>query len=55
MIGLSALAAAGIELIQQPLPFRSGDWWDLFWGAVGAGVGWVAGEWIERTVKGSGG
>ncbi len=51
VIGLSALAAAGIELMQQPLPFRSGDWWDLFWGGVGAAVGWMGAEWVERTTK----
>ena len=51
VVGTAALIAGAIELMQSPLAFRSGDWWDFFWGGVGAVIGWVGGEWIERTVK----
>ncbi len=26
-------------------------WWDFFWGGVGATVGWLGAEWVERTWK----
>ncbi len=39
VVGLTAVVAALIEVFQTPLPFRSGDVWDLLWGVVGALVG----------------
>jgi glycopeptide antibiotics resistance protein len=51
VVGTAALFAGAIELAQSPLAFRSGDWWDFAWGAVGAAVGWLGAEWVERTVK----
>ena len=39
VVGLTAVVAALIEVFQTPLPFRSGDVWDLLWGAVGGLVG----------------
>lgn len=38
--GIPALLAGVIELVQGPLPYRSGDVWDLVWGVVGAVVGY---------------
>ncbi len=40
VVGLTAVVAALIEVFQTPLPFRSGDVWDLVWGVVGALVGY---------------
>ncbi len=51
VVGTAALFAGAIELAQSPLAFRSGDWWDFFWGGVGAAIGWLAAEWVERTWK----
>ena len=51
VVGTALIAAGTIELIQSPLAFRSGDWWDFFWGGVGAAVGWLVGEWVERAWK----
>lgn len=41
-IGLTVAAAALIEVMQAPLPYRSGDVWDFLAGAVGAVVGAAA-------------
>lgn len=38
-IGLTVAAAALIEVMQAPLPYRSGDVWDFLAGAVGALLG----------------
>jgi len=38
-IGLTVAAAALIEVMQSPLPYRSGDAWDFLAGAVGALLG----------------
>jgi glycopeptide antibiotics resistance protein len=38
---VSLAFAGGIELVQWVLPYRSGDWWDFFAGAAGAGIGVV--------------
>lgn len=51
VVGISSFVAGAIELAQSPLAFRSGDWWDFFWGGVGTVVGWLGAEWVERTVK----
>ncbi len=32
----SAGFAALVELLQAPLPYRTSDFWDFFWGSVGA-------------------
>ena len=37
--GLTLAAAALIELMQDPLPYRSGDVWDFLAGTVGALIG----------------
>jgi len=39
VFGLTVAAAALIEAVQNPLPYRSGDVWDLLAGAVGALIG----------------
>lgn len=44
----SAGVAGGIELLQVPLQFRSGDPWDFAWGVVGATVGY----WTWRVATG---
>lgn len=49
----SVLFAAGIELLQWVLPYRSGDWWDFAAGAAGAGAG-VALARVVRTRAGWG-
>lgn len=36
VVGPSAGLAALVELLQAPLPYRTADGWDFFWGAVGA-------------------
>jgi VanZ family protein len=41
-IGLTVAAAALIEVMQAPLPYRSGDAWDFLAGAVGALLGGAA-------------
>ncbi len=38
VVGLTAVVAALIEVFQTPLPFRSGDVWDLVWGVIGGVV-----------------
>jgi VanZ family protein len=43
-VALATLIAALVEIAQGPIPFRSGDELDLFWGAMGALVG-AAGAW----------
>jgi VanZ family protein len=39
---VTVAAAALVELIQMPLPYRTGDWWDLLWGAGGALIAVIA-------------
>jgi VanZ family protein len=39
VFGLTVAAAGLIELMQDPLPYRSGDVWDFLAGAVGALIG----------------
>ena len=39
VVGLTIAAAGLIELMQDPLPYRSGDIWDFLAGAVGALIG----------------
>jgi VanZ family protein len=39
VFGLTVAAAALIEVMQAPLPYRSGDVWDFLAGAVGALIG----------------
>ena len=36
---ISAAFAAGIELLQWALPYRTADWWDFWAGSAGAGAG----------------
>ena len=38
VVGPAAAFAALIELLQAPLPYRDMDFWDFFWGTVGAFV-----------------
>jgi len=38
-IVFTSMLAALIELVQSALPFRSGDWWDLWAGVLGAIAG----------------
>ena len=52
VVGLTAVVAALIELFQTPLPFRSGDVWDLLWGVVGALVGYGVAHSIAARVGG---
>lgn len=53
VVGMTAIAAALIEVIQSPLPFRSGDVWDLAWGVLGALVGYGVVRTIAMRVGGS--
>lgn len=48
IVGWSAVLAAAIEVVQTPLPFRSGDPWDWAWGVVGAFVGYGAARAVLR-------
>jgi VanZ family protein len=41
VVGLCAAVAALIELLQAPLPYRTSDVWDFFWGTMGALVAYV--------------
>ncbi|MGH7699277.1 MAG: VanZ family protein [Gemmatimonadales bacterium] len=52
VIGPVTVLAGLIELAQGPLPERSGDPWDVVWGAAGATVGY----WVLRlAARGRGG
>lgn len=42
VLASGAAFAAGIELAQGPIAFRTGDTWDFVWGVAGAAVGFVA-------------
>lgn len=41
VLGWSVAVDALIEIVQSPLPFRSGDPWDFAWGVGGALVGYA--------------
>ncbi len=53
VVGLTAVVAALIEVFQTPLPFRSGDAWDLLWGVVGALAGFGVVHSITARVGGN--
>jgi VanZ family protein len=42
------LLAGLIELMQAPLPERSGDVWDFAWSVVGAVAGYLGVDWAAR-------
>jgi VanZ family protein len=41
VVGPSAFLAALVEMLQAPLPYRSADFWDFFWGSLGALVAYA--------------
>ena len=46
VVGPSAALAALIELLQAPLPYRTADFWDFFWGAAGALAAYLIARWL---------
>jgi VanZ family protein len=49
VVGPSAGLAALVELLQAPLPYRTADVWDFFWGVVGALVAYLV---LRRALPG---
>lgn len=41
VVGTSGLVAAVVELLQAPLPYRTADAWDFFWGLAGAATAYA--------------
>ena len=48
---LPVLMGGLIEIVQIFLPYRSGDWWDFFYDAVGALAGFGICVWINCWLK----
>ena len=40
-----------IEIVQTFLPYRTGDWWDFFYDAIGAMAGYLLALLINRWLK----